>query len=202
MLLEALLTTRRIRSETTTLQRTIIQRFRFDRLLFLIFKNWLLIPILAWMAAGCASLPETTAESSKGQSRQRIFLSPYDEVWRAAHTVLKYPIVNENQDTGVIETEYIRAQDGFVAPEKPPASSGIRYKITMMFAKGRSQGQESVRVTIDKQIEKLKDFFSDAEPLPSDGLEEKVLFYRIEREILISKGLKKAAESSTPANFE
>jgi hypothetical protein len=145
--------------------------------------------------SGCVTAPEKPEDVIRKQTRQKIFLAPYDEVWRAAHTVIKYPIVNENQDTGVIETDYIKAQDGFLAPEQQMPSSGLRYKIFLTFAKGRSQGQESVRLTIDKKLEKLHDFFSDAESLNSDGLEEKVIFYRIERELLISKGLRKAAET-------
>jgi hypothetical protein len=154
----------------------------------------LVISSLSILTGGCATKTLKPEEVVKTQTKQKVFLSPYDEVWRAAHTVLKYPIVNENQDTGLIETDYIKAQDGFVAPDQPLPSSGLRYKITMIFAKGKSQGQESVRVTIDKKIEKLRDFFSEAETLASDGLEEKVLFYRMERELLISKGLRKASE--------
>jgi hypothetical protein len=160
----------------------------------------LLISSLSLLTGGCATAPEKPEEVIKKQTKQKVFLSPYDEVWRAAHTVLKYPIVNENQDTGIIETDYIKAQDGFTAPDQTPPSSGLRYKIIMIFAKGKSQGQESVRVTIDKKMEKLRDFFSDAEVLSSDGLEEKVLFYRIERELLISKGLRKAAEEANAAS--
>lgn len=153
---------------------------------------------LSFLAGGCANKNLKATEVVQTQTKQKVFLSSYDEVWRAAHTVLKYPIVNENQDTGLIETDFIKAQDGFSAPEQLPTSSGLRYKIVMIFAKGKSQGQESVRLTIDKKMEKLRDFFSDAEVLTSDGLEEKVLFYRIERELLISKGLKKAAEDQQP----
>jgi hypothetical protein len=155
---------------------------------------------LLFFTGGCAEKTLKPEDVIKRQTKQKVFLAPYDEVWRAAHTVLKYPIINENQDTGIIETDYIKAQDGFSAPEQSAPSSGLRYKIVMIFAKGKSQGLESVRVTIDKNLEKLRDFFSDAEVIPSDGLEEKVLFYRIERELLISKGLRKAAEeqSSTP----
>ncbi len=144
---------------------------------------------------GCTLLspvPSTPQEVIKKQSRQKIFLSAYDDVWRAAHTALKYPIANENQDTGIIETDFIRAQDGFLAPEQPIPSSGLRYKIVMYFAKGKTQGRESVRVTIDKKVEKLRDFFAGSETLTSDGLEERLLFYRIERELLIVKGLRKA----------
>lgn len=159
----------------------------------LIFSLSLLI-----FGAGCALVdtpPEKSQEVLKKQTRQKVFLAPYDEVWRAAHTALKYPIVNENQDTGMIETEYIKANEGFIAPEQKIPSSGLRYKIIMLLAKGKTQGRESVRVTIDKKIEKLRDFFSDAEDLNSDGLEEKILFYRMERELTISKGLKKASET-------
>lgn len=152
---------------------------------------------------GCALVDKPPMKSQdvlKKQTRQKVFLAPYDEVWRAAHTALKYPIVNENQDTGMIETEYIKANEGFIPPEKPIPSSGLRYKITMLLAKGKTRGRESVRVTIDKKIEKLRDFFSEAETLISDGLEEKIIFYRMERELMISKGLKKAAEEDQNKN--
>ncbi len=151
--------------------------------------------------AGCAlfeTAPIKSEEVVKRQTRQRIFIASYDDVWRAAHMALKYPIVNENQDTGIIETEYVKAQEGFLPPETAMPSSGLRYKIVMMFAKGRFNNKESVRVTIDKRVEKLRDFFSDAESVQSDGLEEKALFYRMERELLISRGLKKAAEKESP----
>ncbi len=158
------------------------------------FKNLFFSAGLFIFLGGCVQKTLKPEDVIRTQTKQKVFLSSYDEVWRAAHAVLKYPIVNENQDTGLIETDFIKSQDGFTGPDQPSASSGLRYKIVMIFAKGKSQGQESVRLTIDKKIEKLRDFFSEAESLTSDGLEEKVLFYRIERELLISKGLKKAAD--------
>lgn len=130
-------------------------------------------------------------------SRQRVFYANYDQVWRAAHTVIKYPIASENQDTGMLETEYVKVMDGWQPPEqqKQP-SSGMRYKLIMTFAKGKIEGRNSTRVTLEKRIEKQPDFFSEPDIVDSDGLEEKVLFYRIERELLINETLKKAAQSS------
>ncbi len=126
-------------------------------------------------------------------SKQRVFFAPYDSVWRAAHAVLKYPIAQENQDTGILETEYIKGIDGWLPPdtERPP-SSGIRYKLALTFAKGKTDGRESTRITIDKRMEILRDFFSEAEVIDSDGLEERIIFYRIERELVIQEALKKA----------
>lgn len=125
-------------------------------------------------------------------NKQKVYFANYDQVWRAAHAALKYPIAQENQDTGIIETEYIKGMDGWLPPnEQRPPSSGIRYKLVLTFAKGRTEGRESTRVTIDKKMEILRDFFSEPEPIESDGLEEKILFYRIEREIIINEALKR-----------
>jgi hypothetical protein len=66
----------------------------------------------------------------------------------------------------------------------------------MILAKGKVEGREGIRVTINKNIEKKRDFFSEAEVLPTDGLEEKVIFYRMERELIIDEALKKAAKAS------
>lgn len=126
-------------------------------------------------------------------NKQKVFFASYDSVWRAAHSVLKYPIAQENQDTGIIETEYIKGIDGWLPPnEQRPPSSGIRYKLILTFARGKAEGRESVRVTVDKKMEILRDFFSEPEPMESDGLEEKIIFYRIERELIVNEALKRA----------
>lgn len=154
--------------------------------------------ILILMLAACVSSPP--ASKSKSLPRpiyQKVFYFPYDNVWRAAQLALKYPISVNNMDHGVLETDSIKADDGFFAPgtERAP-SSGIRYKISMILAKGKVEGREGIRVTINKNIEKKRDFFSEAEVLPTDGLEEKVIFYRMERELVIDEALKKAAKSA------
>jgi hypothetical protein len=126
---------------------------------------------------------------------QKIFLYPFDSVWRASQLTLKYPISVNNMDSGVLETEWIQALDGFQSPtEIKPPSSGVRYKVTLTLTRGKAQGKESVRVNVFKKIERKRDFFSEPEPLSSDGLEEQVVFYRIERELIIEEALKKAQE--------
>jgi hypothetical protein len=159
------------------------------------FKFLFVVIFTGCILLGCGLFDtKPSAYSSMAQiNKQKVFYGSYDSIWRAAHAVLKYPIAQENQDTGVIETEYIKGNDGWIPPNlaKTP-SSGVRYKITLTFAKGSTDGRESTRITIDKKIEILRDFFSEAEPIESDGLEEKVIFYRIDRELLINDALKKA----------
>lgn len=153
-----------------------------------------LVIITGCTLIGCSLFDKKpSAHVRMGQiNKQKIFFAPYDSVWKAAHAVIKYPISQENQDTGLIETEYIKGLDGWLPPNEPrPPSSGIRYKLSLIFAKGTTDGRESTRVTIDKKIEILRDFFSEPEPMESDGLEEKTIFYRIERELIINDTLKR-----------
>jgi len=152
--------------------------------------------ILFLQLASCTTMaPVSKTKPQQKLIHQKVFYFPYDNVWRAAQLALKYPIAINNMDHGILETDFIKADDGFISPgeEKMP-SSGIRYKITMTLVKGKVEGRESVRITIQKQIEKKRDFFSEAEILMSDGLEEKTIFYRIERELIIDEALKKAAK--------
>lgn len=151
----------------------------------------------ALMLSSCASEPVSSSSARdkvlKKNINQKIFYFPYDSVWRAAQLAVKYPIAVNNMDNGILETEFIRADDGFASPvdDREP-SSGIRYKITLVLARGKVNNKESVRVTVNKTVEKKRDFFSDPESLVSDGLEEKVIFYRLERELVIEEALKKA----------
>jgi hypothetical protein len=145
--------------------------------------------------------PESVDKIIEKASQQRIFFAPYDLVWKAAHTVIKYTIASENQDFGVIETDFVKAVDGWLPPNRTkPEFKSARYKITFTFAKGKTEGRESTRVTIEKKIEVFKDFISETQVIQSDGLEELTLFYRIEREIVIAQALKKAAGATDIEN--
>lgn len=154
----------------------------------------LLLPILF---SGCSLLekqPESIDQIIQKSSNQKIFFANYDIVWKAAHTAIKYTIASENQDFGVIETDYVKSVDGWLPPDKTkPEYKSARYKLTFTFAKGKTDGRESTRITIEKKIEVFKDFISETQIIPSDGLEEMALFYRIEREIIIGQALKRAA---------
>lgn len=125
----------------------------------------------------------------------RVYFASFESVWRAAQLALKYPISVNNMDNGLLETDWVRALEGFSTPgaTKIP-SSGIRYKLSLNMVKGRTNGRESVRVTLRKNMERQRDFFSEPEPLLTDGLEEQVILYRVERELIIQDALKKVSD--------
>lgn len=159
--------------------------------------NQLAFLILLGVLPGCSLLekqPESIDKIIQKSSNQKIFFANYDLVWKAAHTAIKYTIASENQDFGVIETDYVKSVDGWLPPEKTkPDYKSARYKLIFTFAKGKTDGRDSTRITIEKKIEVFRDFVSETQIIPSDGLEEMALFYRIEREIVISQALKRAA---------
>lgn len=150
--------------------------------------------------SGCGILSpaaESPDQIIEKASHQKIFLAPYDQVWKAAHTALKYTIASENQDFGTIETDFVKAVDGWTPPyKKKPDYPSARYKLNFTFAKGETKGKESTRVTIEKRIEVFKNIISDTESIASDGTEEKAIFYRMERELIIGRAIEKA--NATP----
>ncbi|MFZ4404207.1 MAG: hypothetical protein ACOYOK_08920 [Pseudobdellovibrionaceae bacterium] len=153
---------------------------------------FILVPILM-LLSGCSLFDSFSTKSAQPKLHKRIFLASYDNVWRATHSALRYPIAIDNQDTGVIETEMIKAVDGWTsATAEQPPPSGLKYKLVILIVKGKVDGQNSTRVSIEKKSTLSKDFFSDPELIDSDGLEEKSIFYRIERELVIMNVLKKA----------
>lgn len=162
--------------------------------------NFIIILFISCSFFGCSLFEPRTSSAEKiiaKASQQKIFLASYDIVWRAAHSAVKYTIASENQDYGAIETDFIKAVDGWLPPDQTkPQYKSARYKLYFNFAKGTTNGKESTRVTIEKKVEVFKDFVSETVFVPSDGLEEQSLFYRIEREIIIDKALKKASSIS------
>ena len=122
----------------------------------------------------------------------KLYTQPFESVWRAAQLTIKYPVAVNNIDVGVLETDWIRAEEGFQSPDSETKNAGVRYKLVLTMVKGNSNGKPMARVTLKKMIERRRDFFSDGEGLVSDGVEEANLLYRIERELVIEEAIKKA----------
>jgi len=156
----------------------------------------LLILILGFCFS-CASWdnPVTRAENEiRSRTHQRIYFVAFETVWRAAQLALRYPIAVNNIDEGVIETEWIDLADGYEPVHKKPDLAPLQYRLQMFFVRGKARGKPSVRLTIVKQMRTQKGFFHDSRDLESDGMEESIIFYRIEREITIEEAIKREAK--------
>ena len=101
-----------------------------------------------------------------------------------------------NMDSGIIETEAIRGYKVWMPPYKSDiGSGGLSYYLNVHIVKGLIDGREAIKVSIAKNIENTTDFFSEPKKLPSDGLEEKAILYRIGRELQIERALEKVLKS-------
>ncbi len=100
----------------------------------------------------------------------------------------------------MIETEEIDGYKAWRPPHKELRPDGLSYKLNIKVVKGRAGSRPANQVAVLKESAKKKDFFSDAEAIPSDGLEEKSILYRIERELQIQRALQKSLkrQNATP----
>ncbi len=148
--------------------------------------------------AGCA---ETASEKFKrtlklNEPVTRIYTAKYEEVESAIkQAMIRYPQRVDNTEAGIFETDYVKGEARFRSPGKPNDESlGNRYRILIRLVRGKNDDKPAVKVIVTKQIELNRDFFATAEPVPSDGLEEASILYRIGREIVLSRAIVKATE--------
>ncbi|MEZ4871577.1 MAG: hypothetical protein R2827_04875 [Bdellovibrionales bacterium] len=155
--------------------------------------------LVALLQTACAGFDKTPEPEKSFLSHSKLYRGQYDKVWRAVQIALsKYPIKINNIDTGVIETQSIPDNEVYKSPLGfDEHSSGRRYvikaRVIRMDPKDGDENSSAVKVIIKKDITLKRDFFAAPERLRSDGLEEKVVLYRIGRELLIDNVIEKAA---------
>jgi hypothetical protein len=111
--------------------------------------------------------------------------------------MIRYPQRVDNTEAGIFETDYVKGDARFRPPQqKEPFSPGYRYRILVRLVRGRTDDRPATKVQISKKSELVRDFFSDANSLKSDGLEEQVILYRISRELQLARAIAKANEKS------
>lgn len=155
-----------------------------SKLLFSLF-------ILTQVAA-CALFEERGGPPTSFAPREQVFYASFDEVWQSVNLVLQpYPLRISNMDQGMIETDAIRGYRIWVPPYKSDtAASGETYRLVVRVIKGKPiDSRPATKITIVKEAQLQIDFFSDPRTIPSDGLEEKAILYRIGREIQIARTL-------------
>lgn len=156
-----------------------------------------LIFLFSILTSSCSSLTDGSGSSSYRSGIQKVYSAPTDLIWKAIMKSVKHPIAVNDVDAGVIETDFIRSNDGF----KPPAMKGKypsaqRYKILITFVKGKNEGKNATLVTVKKSVENQTDFFSEPNQVNSDGLEEETIHYRIQRQLEIEELLKRNLKES------
>lgn len=144
-----------------------------------------------FFVVACASKPPEVAFST------RLYKGNYDDVWLAALKALNdYPLRVSNKDAGRILTETVNGPYNdllFSSPTPIEQPERFRYTLKLSFARLVSDktNQRLVRVRIIKELEQFQDFYTGWLAYPSDGVEEKMLLYRIEQILQMEKSLEK-----------
>ncbi|MBX3023069.1 MAG: hypothetical protein KF799_15440 [Bdellovibrionales bacterium] len=142
----------------------------------------------------CALFEERQGPPAFHGPREKVYQANYEDVWKAVNLVLQpYPLRVSNMDQGILETDVLRPGRVWILPFKTESQgAGETYKLTVRVIKGSKGGDSATKVTILKDRQLQSDFFSDPKPMASNGLEEKALLYRVEREIQVDRALIRA----------
>ncbi|MDE0518856.1 MAG: hypothetical protein OXH36_04810 [Bdellovibrionales bacterium] len=121
----------------------------------------------------------------------KVFYADYQKVWRAAMLALSdYPIETEDNEKGYLKTEEIPIETIWKIPfEREKNLNSSKYVIQVKFIKGKVKAVAVVKVLVLKKIFRQKGFINAPVRVPSTGLEEKAILYRILREINIEHAI-------------
>lgn len=153
--------------------------------------------VLTASATGCALFEERGGPAMMFGPREQVYYATFEETWKAVNFALAaYPLRISNMDQGTLETDMIRGYRIWVPPHKSEtATTSESYRLVVRVIKGALDGKPATKVTIVKESQVQRDFFSDPRSLPSDGLEEKAVLYRISREIQIERAIVRAQKA-------
>jgi hypothetical protein len=143
---------------------------------------------LGMLLTGCS----TTRQSEPFYTR--LFEGTYDEVWLATLRALNdYPLKVSNKDAGKIQSEVVNGPYNdllFTFPENIELPERFRYSLRFNFAKLVAENRRPlIRVRVIKDLEQFQDFYTGWTPFTPDGLEERLILYRIEHILKMEKNL-------------
>jgi hypothetical protein len=146
-----------------------------------LIKSLGLLVLLGLFLGGCVE-KELAADPPVSDAPTKVFVANYDEVWRSVQLALrKYPVHLNNIESGLLETDYIKGDKLFAEPVEDKTKFGMRYKLTIRAVKGKFNDKSAIKIICTKVSEIQRDFFTGYQPIPSNGLEENLVLYRIGR---------------------
>jgi hypothetical protein len=157
-------------------------------------KRILLSLGLALALGSCQSYQQFQYITEEFEIPTKVFRADYTQTWQAVLAVMKtYPLEIKNQESGVIKTRWIdntlelNFADSFGSSDSVKSA---RFKLIINVVKGFRANKEVAKVTVFKRQLVEHDFLQGAKVVYTDGIMEKSVLYRIERELAIDNKLK------------
>ena len=159
-------------------------------------KIW---PFVLIFLTGCASYERFKQITEDLELPSRVFEADYNETWIAVRDVFKrFEISSTNPESGKIKTRWmdntlqVNFTDSFGSSDAVKAAQ-VKYWVNV--AEGYSYGKKVTKVTIFKRQQIENDFLQGWKEVPTDGIEEKTLLYRISRVIEINQKLRAISDA-------
>lgn len=156
-----------------------------------IFKYIIIISLFS----GCASYEKFRYLTEDYETPSKVFKYSYDQTWLAIlQAVKKYDLQLQDQDSGVIKTKWtdntlqLNFSDSFGSSD---SIKSAKFKLIVNIVKGFRGRREVSKVTIYKRQVVEQDFLQGAKVVPSDGILEKTILYRVGRSLAITTKLQK-----------
>lgn len=150
--------------------------------------------VLLLTLSSCANYEKFRQITEEFEIPSRIYKADFNQTWQAVIQVMrKFDIAQQNQEAGFIKTRWmdntleVNFADSFGSSDSVKAA---KYKLIVNVVKGFRASREVTKVTIYKRQLMEQDFLQGWKEVPTDGIIEKTLLYRIERLIAMDNKLK------------
>ncbi|MFT6630890.1 MAG: hypothetical protein ACJAS4_000834 [Bacteriovoracaceae bacterium] len=165
-----------------------------------------LIPLL--LLFSCSSYEKYRKITEELEIPSKVYKADFNQSWQAVIQVMKrFDVAFQNQEAGKVKTRWmdntlqVNFTDSFGSNDKVKAAE---FKLLINVAEGFSYGRKVTKVTIYKRQRVENDFLQGWKEVPTDGIQEKTLLYRVG--ILIDndnklKEIDKAKEAEQLENF-
>ena len=162
----------------------------------------ILLPLLN----GCANYEKFRQVTEELDIPSKIYRADYNQSWQAVIQVMrKYDIAQQNQEAGFIKTRWmdntleVNFTDSFGSSDSVKAA---KFKLVVNVVRGFRASREVTKVTIYKRQLMEQDFLQGWKEIPTDGIIEKTLLYRIERLIATDNKLKEIDKAREKEQLE
>lgn len=162
-------------------------------------KTFWIFSLLGGLLSSCTSYDQWRYITEEYEVPSKVFSFDYNQTWLAVRSTIRdrFDIDYQNQESGVIKTRWIdntletNFADSFGSTDSVKSA---RHKIIINVVKGFRGNQEVSKVTVWRRQMVEQDFLQGWKVVPSDGILEKTLLYRIERNLVIEDQLNKIDE--------
>jgi hypothetical protein len=159
-------------------------------------RSILLLPL--FFITSCGSYEQFKQITEEFEIPSKIYRAERTQAWQAVLQIMrKYDLETQSQESGIIKTRWIdntislNFADSFGGNNSVKAA---KFKVIVNVVKGFRGSREVTKVTVYKRQLVEQDLLQGWKEIPSDGIFERTLLYRLGRIMAIDNKLKKIEE--------